>query len=100
MSETNNGLGIKMSMKKAKLIIASIFLFVLCGGVACVEYNLVMRFGIMLSVVASVSGLFMLLGALVRAPEGYEDEQGFHVRARRKQATHSRHVFAVSGSHS
>jgi hypothetical protein len=100
LSETNNGLGIKMSMKKAKLIIASVFLFVLCGGVACVEYNLVMRFGIMLSVVASVSGLCVLLSALVRAPEGYEDEQAFHIRARRKQATRSRYVFAVSGSHS
>jgi hypothetical protein len=31
--------------------------------------------------VASVCGLIALLGALLRAPEGYEDETGFHIGA-------------------
>jgi hypothetical protein len=35
-----------------------------------------------------------LLGALLRAREGYENENGFHIRARRKQARRPRHVQA------
>ena len=73
-------------MKKAKLVIAVIFLAVLCASAAWAEYKLVMRFGIVFSVFASVSGLFVVLGALLRAPEGYEGENGFHIRARRKRA--------------
>ena len=34
-----------------------------------------------LSSVASICGLVVLLGALLRAPEGYEDETGFHIGA-------------------
>ena len=44
------------------------------------EYNLMTRFGIRFSV-ASVSALFVLLSALLRAPEGYEDQNGFHIGA-------------------
>jgi hypothetical protein len=43
--------------------------------------NLVMRFGIMFSVFVNVSASFVLLDALLRAPEGYEDENGFHIGA-------------------
>jgi hypothetical protein len=87
-------------MKKGKLVIAVILLAVLCVSAVCAEYNLVMRFGIMLTVFAGVCGLFLLLGTLRRAPEGYEDENGFRIRARRKEARHPRHVFAMSGHHS
>jgi hypothetical protein len=68
-------------MKRARSAIAFIFLvvFVLC--VALVEYDLVRRFGILFNVLVSVFGLSMLLGALLRAPEGYEDENGFHIGA-------------------
>ncbi len=72
-------------MKKAKLVIAVIFLVVLCVSAAWAEYKLVMRFGIASSVFACVSGLFVVLGALLRAPEGYESKNGFDIRARRKQ---------------
>jgi hypothetical protein len=44
-----------------------------CVSVASVEYNVVVNFGIVFNV--SVLGLVMLL---LRAPEGYEDENGFH----------------------
>jgi hypothetical protein len=44
-----------------------------CVSVASVEYNVVANFGIVFNV--SVLGLVMLL---LRAPEGYEDENGFH----------------------
>ena len=50
-----------------------------CVSVASVEYKLVMSFGIAFDLFASVFALFMLLGALLRSPEGYEDENGFHI---------------------
>jgi uncharacterized protein YebE (UPF0316 family) len=67
-------------MKEAKSMIAFICLVILYVTVACVEYDLTMRFRI-LSSVASVCGLIVLVGALLRAPEGYEDENGFHIGA-------------------
>ena len=38
-----------------------------------------MRFGILFSFFVNVSASFVLLDALLRAPEGYEDENGFHI---------------------
>jgi hypothetical protein len=67
-------------MKRAKSMVAFMFLVVLWVSVAKVEYNMAMRFRI-LSSVASICGLLVLLGALLRAPEGYEDETGFHIGA-------------------
>jgi hypothetical protein len=87
------------SMKKVKGVIGFIFLVGVCVTSLWAEYNLAVRFPIMVSVV-SVSGLLALLGALLRAPEGYENENGFHIRARRKQARRPRHVLATSGSRS
>jgi len=52
-----------------------------CVSVVRVEYTLVMRFGILFSVFVNVSASFVLLDALLRAPEGYEDENGFHFAA-------------------
>jgi uncharacterized Tic20 family protein len=64
-------------VKQAKSAIA----FTLCASVASVEYALMMRFGILFEVLVSVFALFVVLGALLRAPEGYEDENGFHIGA-------------------
>ena len=86
-------------MKNVKSGIGFIFLVGVCLTFLWAEYNLAMRFPIMFSV-ASISGLLALLGALLRAPEGYENENGFHIRARRKQARRPRHVLAISGSRS
>ena len=80
-------------------VIGFIFLVGACVTSLWAEYNLAVRFAIMVSVV-SVSGLLALLGALLRAPEGYENENGFHIRARRKEARRPRHVLAISGSRS
>jgi hypothetical protein len=66
---------------KAKLVIAFVFLVVIWVSVARVEYDLVMRFGILFNVFVSVFALSVLLGVLFRAPEGYEDENGFHIGA-------------------
>jgi hypothetical protein len=86
-------------MKKVKSVIGFIFLVGVCVTSLWAEYNLSVRFAIMFSV-ASVAGLLALLGALLRAPEGYENENGFHIRARRKQARRPRHILAMSGSRS
>jgi len=61
-------------------VVAFMFPVVLWATVAGVEYDLATRFRI-LSSVASVCGLFVLVSALLRAPEGYEDENGFHIGA-------------------
>jgi hypothetical protein len=74
-------LGHQKTMKKAKSVIAFVFLVVLCVSVASVEYGLVMRFGVLFNLFVSVFALFVLLGALLRAPEGYEDDNGFHIGA-------------------
>jgi hypothetical protein len=67
-------------MKTAKSVIAFVFLVVIWVSATSIEYDLAMHFQI-LSSVASVCGLLALLGALLRAPEGYEDENGFHFGA-------------------
>lgn len=86
-------------MKKAKSVIGFIFLVGVCVTFLWAEYYLATRFAIMFSI-ASIFGLLVLLGALLRAPEGYENENGFHVHARRKQARRPRHILATSGSRS
>jgi hypothetical protein len=80
-------------MKRARLGIAFIFVVEVCVTAVWAEYNLAMRFGIIFSIV-SASGLLAIVAALLRAPEGYENENGFHVRARRRQAR-PRHVLAI-----
>jgi hypothetical protein len=98
LAEINYHQESKKTMKEAKSVIAVIFLVVLCASVACAEYNMMMRFGTLFSVFVSDFGLYMLLlGALLRAPEGYEDEHGFHIGARADCAAH---IFAVSSSRS
>jgi hypothetical protein len=67
-------------MKNAKSVIAFVFLVILFVTAVWAEYDLAMHFRIASSV-ATVCGLIVLLGALLRAPEGYEDETGFHIGA-------------------
>ena len=66
-------------MKRAKSVIAFMFPVVLWVSVTSVEYDLVIRVGFLLSALVSILALFVLLGGLLRAPEGYEDQNGFHV---------------------
>jgi hypothetical protein len=65
---------------KAKSAIVFIFLIVIWVSAAGIEYGLAMHFRI-LSSVGSVLALVVLLSGLFRAPEGYEDENGFHIGA-------------------
>jgi hypothetical protein len=68
-------------MRRAKSVVAFIVPVVLWVGAVSVEYDLVMRLGILFSGFVSLFALSILLGALLRAPEGYEDENGFHIGA-------------------
>jgi len=65
---------------KAKSVIAFVFLIMLWVSATGVEYDLAMHFRI-LSSVASALALVVLMGGLFRAPEGYEDQNGFHIGA-------------------
>ena len=67
-------------MKTAKSVIAFVFPIFIWVSAAGVEYDLAIHFRI-LSSVASLLALVVLLGGLFRAPEGYEDENGFHIGA-------------------
>ena len=62
-------------------MVAFSFPVVLWVSAARVEYDLVMRLGTLFSGSVSLFALTVLLGALLRAPEGYEDENGFHFGA-------------------
>lgn len=66
-------------MKRAKSVIAFAFLILLWLSAARIEYDLVTRLGILSRVCLSVLALSVLVGGLLRAPEGYEDENGFHI---------------------
>jgi hypothetical protein len=86
-------------MNNVMSVIGFVFLMGVWATSLWAECHLAMRFPIIFSVVV-VSGVSVLLGALLRAPEGYENENGFHIGARRKQARPLRHVPAMSGSRS
>src|SRR5215831_13588451 len=91
--QTTDGGG---TMKHVKSISSSIFLVLLCVGVIWAENDLAVRFPMIFSIV-SVSSLVALLHALHRAPAGYENEHGFHIRVSRKHVHPPRPVLATSG---
>ena len=83
-------------MKITKLMIALICLLVFCVSVAWAEYKLLLYSGVVFGLFANTSVLVALLGALLRAPEGYEDTDGFHIRARpRGRVSRARHAQLV-----
>jgi hypothetical protein len=83
-------------MKTTKLMIVLICLVVSCVSVAWAEYKLLLYSGVVFGLFANTSVSVALLGALLRAPEGYEDTDGFHVRARpRRRVNRARHAQLV-----
>ncbi len=70
-----------------KRIIALTSLVVFCASAVWVEYKLVLYFGILCSLFATLSIAVGLLGGLLRAPEAYEGAHGFKVRVRRGEAS-------------
>ena len=63
-----------------------------CAGTIWLEYEAISRFGGAFILIAGASALAVLSGALFRAPEGYEDANGLHVRPGNRRFGHSRHV--------
>ena len=73
-----------------KRIIAFTSLVVFCASAVWVEYKLVLYFGILCSLFATLSVAAGLLGGLLRAPEGDEGADGFKVRAHRGEPSRAR----------
>ena len=75
-----------------KRIIGSICLALCCLGVAWVEYQMVLHVRSILVFFAVAPILCALSVALFRAPEGYEQPDGFHIRPRDRRSGLARHV--------
>jgi hypothetical protein len=69
-------------MKIMKVIMGSICLAVFCTSAAWVEYQLVKSLGGVISLFALASMSAAIVVALLRAPEGCENADGFHARWR------------------
>ena len=81
-------------MKIMRTIIALISLTGFCLGAVWAEYRLVLHFGILFSVATSALVVVWLLCALLNAPEGGEEADGFRLQVRsnqmRRAAGHAR----------
>jgi hypothetical protein len=78
-------------MKIMKLIMGSICLALFCTSAAWVEYKIVLSLGSVLSLFALTSMSAAMLVALLRAPEGCENADGFYGRARKRRPDTIRH---------
>ena len=63
-----------------------------CAGTVWVEYEAISRFGGAFILIAGASALAVLSSALFRAPEGYEGDNGLHVRPGDRRFGPTRHV--------
>lgn len=72
-------------MNTLKLIITVISLVLLCASAVYAEYILALRLGIGFTLFVSIFGLAVLSGTLRNAPEGYENEGGFHIKRPRRR---------------
>jgi hypothetical protein len=79
-------------MKTMKLIIGSMCLAVFCTSAAWVEYKIVLSLGSGLSLFALTSVSAAILVALLRAPEGCENADGFCLRLRKRRSDAFRHA--------
>jgi hypothetical protein len=73
-------------MKTMKPIMGSMCLALFCTSAAWVEYKIVSSLGSVLSLCALTSMLAAILVALLRAPEGCENADGFHARVRKRRS--------------
>jgi len=79
-------------MRTMKFLIELISLAGFCVIAACVGDKLVLHFGNVLGLFAGTFALIVLLTALWRAPEGYEDDGGFLIGAGHSQTERRRDV--------
>jgi len=78
-------------MKITKLIMGSMCWVLFCTSAAWVEYKIVFGLGSVLSLCALTSMPAATLVALLRAPEGCENADGFYARARKRRSDTIRH---------
>jgi len=78
-------------MKIMKLLMGSMCLALFCTSAAWIEYKIVLSLGSVLSVFALTSMSAAMLVALLRAPEGCENADGFHARVRKRRSDTVRH---------
>jgi hypothetical protein len=78
-------------MKTMKLIMRSMCLAVFCTSAAWVEYKIVSSLGSVLGLFALTSMSAAVLVALLRAPEGYENADGFYARVPKRRSHMVRH---------
>jgi hypothetical protein len=78
-------------MKTMKLIMGSMCLAVFCASAAWVEYKIVLSLGSGLSLFALTSMSAAILVALLRAPEGCENADGFCLCLRKRRSDAVRH---------
>src|SRR5919106_3997643 len=78
-------------METMKLIMGSMCLAVFCTSAAWVEYKIVSSLGSGLSLFALTSTSAAILVALLRAPEGCENADGFCARVRKRRSDAVRH---------
>jgi hypothetical protein len=78
-------------MKTMKLIMGSMCSAVFCASAAWVEYKIVLSLGSGLSLFALTSMSAAILVALLRAPEGCENVDGFCARVRKRGSDAVRH---------
>ena len=74
-----------------KLIVRSMCLAVFCTSAAWVEYKIVSSLGSVLGLFALTSMSAAVLVALLRAPEGYENADGFYARVPKRRSHMVRH---------
>ena len=77
-------------MRTMNFLIGLISLVAFWVIAACLEDKLILQVGKILEFLAGTFALTALLGALWRAPEGYEDADGFHIGSRHRQTEHVR----------
>jgi len=78
-------------MKLMKLVMGSMCLALFCTSAAWIEYKIVSSLGSVLSLFALTSVSAAMLVALLRAPEGCENADGFYARARKRRSDTIRH---------
>src|SRR6266550_2115349 len=78
-------------MKIMKLIMGSICLALFCTSTAWVEYKIVSSLGSVISLFALTSMSAAMVVALLRAPEGCENADGFYAGVRKRRSDGVRH---------
>jgi hypothetical protein len=69
-----------------KLLMGSMCLALFCTSAAWIEYKIVLSLGSVLSLFALTSMSAAMLVALLRAPEGCENADGFYARVRKRRS--------------